>query len=140
MTLVPPSIRLFRVVYGAVLALSVLNVVLIWPSLSRTVAANPVLTGSGPAVQIGVVVVGLAIPLLIWLFAGFRRSRIARVVLVVIVAVAVLSLLRTILAGQLAFNPLGLVQLAALSLQVVAVVLLFRPDARAWFARRAGAL
>lgn len=140
MTLVPPSIRLFRLVYGAVVLLSALELTLIWPSLDRMVADTPALAASGLVMQIGAVVIGLVVPLLVWWFAGVRRSRIARLVLVVIVLIGVLSLLRTALIGQLALGMLGLVQLAGLALQVVALVLLFRPDANAWFSLRSGAL
>ena len=135
MTLVPPSIRHFRLVYGVVVLLSALNVVLIWPTLSATVARNPALGGAGPAVQVAVVLIGLAIPALIWWFAGWRRSRIARIVLVLVVAVALLSLVRGLAVGQLVLDTVGLVRLAALVLQLVALVLLFRPDAAAWFRR-----
>ena len=135
MTLVPPSIRQFRLIYGVVVLLSALNVVLLWPSLTASVARNPALGSAGSAVQAAVVLIGLAIPVLIWWFVGFRRSAIARIALVLIVAVALISLVRALAAGQPAFDLMGLVRLAALALQVVALVLLFRPDTRPWFAR-----
>ena len=140
MTLVPPSVRRFRLVYGTVVLLSAINVVLIWPALNANVARNPALGGAGPAVQIAVVLIGLAIPALVWWFAGFRRSRIARAVLVPLVAIAVFALLRALAAGQLVLDPMGLMRLAALVLQMLALLLLFRSDATLWFSRRAGAL
>ena len=140
MTLVPPSIRQFQLVYGAVVLLSALNVVMIWPTLSVNVARNPALGGAGPAVQITVVLIGLAIPALVWWFAGFRRSRIARAVLILIVGIALFSLLRALAAGQLVLDVMGMLRLVALVLQGIALVLLFRPDARLWFSRRTGAL
>lgn len=140
MTLVPPSIRRFRLVYGLVVLLSAINVVLIWPTLNASVARNPALGGAGPAVQMTVVLIGLAIPALIWWFAGFRRSRIARVALILIVGVAVFSLLRALAVGQLVLDTVGSMRLVALVLQVLALVLLFRPDARLWFSRRAASL
>lgn len=135
MTLVPPSIRAFRLVYGAVVLLTAVNILLSWPAIAANLARNPALGAGGRMVVFATVLVGLAIPALIWWFAGWRRSRIARLVLVVVVAAAVIFFLRPVATAPVV-NLAMAVSLAGLALQLAALWLLFRPDARAWFARR----
>lgn len=137
MTIVPPSIRQFRLVYGLVVLLSVINVALMWPALTTLLARYPQLGAWSWFVQATVVIVGLAIPVSIWWFAGWRRSAIARIVLVLVAGWAVFSLARVLVSGRLVVDATMAVRLAGLALQLVALWLLFRRDARPWFARRA---
>lgn len=139
MTLVPPSIRRFRLIYGLVVLLTAANAVLIWPAMRATLARNPEIGAAGWAIVIGTMLVGLAIPVAIWWFAGWRRSPVARIALVLLVLLALVLSARA-LAGGLVADAATVTRLAALVLQLASLWLLFRPDARTWFAVRRGEL
>lgn len=134
MTIVPPSIRRFRLVYGLVVLLTAVNVVLLWPGISATLARYPELSTGGRSLVVLTVLAGLAIPVLIWWFAGWRRSRVARIALVVVVLAALIFVLRALASG-VSLNLRLAISLAGFVLQVASLWLLFRPDARGWFAR-----
>lgn len=134
MTAVPPSIRRFRIVYGVVVLLTALNAALVWPRFAAVLGRYPELGLGSRLVVFGTMAVGVAIPALIWWLIGWRRSGMARWVLALIVAIAAVYLGLALRSGQ-GLTSMLLVSVAALLLQISALWLLFRPDARPWFTR-----
>ena len=131
----PQSIVLFDRLFLASLVLALINAVLAYSTLLEEVEADPALAqiGGGPIV-IGVVLASLLIPLVLWYFISRRASNIAKWLLVALVA------------GGLFFGEFGFAEgmtvpailgLVVTLLQVVAIVLLFRADARAWLEDKA---
>lgn len=126
----PASIVNFERVVIVIILLSIASAALEW---SRTVA-QLARQGVGEGVVIGVVGAMLALLLLLmWLIAR-RRSNIARwlyvALIVAMLAASLPSVLRT-LEGDLTMMLLNLLYVA---LALVSIWLLFRADARAWFA------
>lgn len=131
----PPSIVRFEQFYWASVILGLVNAGLNWSKSQAVLAANPMLAKATwflPASQ----VLGLTIAVLIWYFIARRPSVIAKWVQVVFAALGAFGLLsalalfalgRSALSAQIA---LGFV---ANLLYIAAAVMLFKPDARAWF-------
>lgn len=125
----PQSIILFDRLFLASLALALVNAVLSYGTLVAQVEADPTLAGMGEPLVITVAVLSLLIPLVLWYFIARRASNIAKWLLVVLIAVGVFF-------GNYSFeNGLNLpavLGLVVTLMQVVAIVILFRADARAW--------
>jgi drug/metabolite transporter (DMT)-like permease len=73
--------------------------------------------------------ISLLIPLLLWYFIARRASNIAKWILVVMTLLGLLFV--NLDPGQLG-SLAGIASLAVTILQLVAIVLLFRADARTW--------
>ena len=93
----------------------------------------------GPITELVVEAAGIMLSVLLVLLASRRRSNIARWLLVAFTAIGLFAtgadVSRTLRAGE-GFDVALLVNLIGIALQTAAVALLFRPEARAWFARR----
>ena len=77
---------------------------------------------------------GLAIPLLLWYFTARRASVVAKWIITVFFAIGALFFLFSL--GRIFHSGLiGILSIIGFVLQAVAVYLLFKPDANAWFAR-----
>lgn len=128
----PHSIELFDRVFFSALALSVLGIVLFFDSNLRALEAEPAFAqlGFGAAFLIGITAISAGILLLLWYFISRKASSIAKWLLVALTAIGLpgsISALTTSSGLQLVLTA------AVLILQVLAIVLLFRADARAWF-------
>ena len=127
----PASIVNFERLYLGAIALGVVNTFLSWDRSLALLRAQPV--QFGPGFLIATTTIGLAIQLLLWFFIARRASAVAKWILVVLVALGVIAL-----AVSLARNPMidgvaGIIGLITYALQIAALWMLFRPDARAWF-------
>ena len=126
----PQSIVVFDRLFLASLVLALINAVLAYSTLVEEVEADPALAqiGGGPIV-IGVVLASLLIPLVLWYFIAHRASNIAKWLLVALVAIGLFF-------GNFSFSDgfslPAIFGLVVTLLQVVAIVMLFRADARAW--------
>lgn len=134
----PRSIRWFELLFLGSLLLTLIATALIWPALLDQAAAQAggASLGEGTLAVIagvGVAIVS-AIMLVLWYFVARRGSTIAKWVLVLFTGYNLYSLIGSVQAGAPVATPPVLISGAALLLQVVAVALLFLPDARAWFA------
>lgn len=127
----PQSIVMFERLFLASLALGVANFFLTYSDavelISKDAAAQQF--GLGGGFLIGIVAVSFAVYLLLWFMIARRASNVAKWILVVFVAFGVLSALPA-LTGE--WNLTLMLSLVAYALEVVAVVNLFRPDAKAW--------
>lgn len=138
----PQSIVLFDRAYLAGIILSIINFAVSWNgqmALMRDnpgVAANPAMADAVPALLIGGVALGTVISLLLWYFTAYKRSNITRWIIVVFFALGLLGLIGLPTAMARFGMVYTVLVVVGILLQVFAVVMLFRPDSQAWFARR----
>lgn len=133
----PVSIQRFELAYlGSILVWAV-NAALGWQiqkdAIDARFAAMPGMASWGLPLLIGITAIAAIVPLLLWYFVARRGSVVAKWIVVALFVLSVAALPMT-LAG---FRTTGLLP-AALNLVIfllnaVAVWMLFRPDARAWF-------
>ena len=129
----PNSIILFERLYLASLVIMTINFFFSFGAMVTLIQRDPAMgpLGWGGGVMIAIFAVSLTISLLLWFFAAHRRSVIAKWILVIFAVIGLVSLFRT-------FGSTGGVQLIAsvlvTALQTAATILLFRADAKAWFA------
>jgi len=132
----PNSIVQFDRFYLGSLVLAVINSAF---SMKDTLSDPRIASsGLGLGFLVGVQVFSFALILLLWFFISRNASNVAKWILTVLTVVGVLMTIPNLptLAGR------GLLSTAAVvaitGLQIIAVVFLFRPDAKAWFARKGG--
>ena len=127
----PTSIVLFERLFLLSLAIALVNGFLQYDALVAQVGNDPALAqlGWGSGAILVVMAISLLIPLLLWYFIARRASNIAKWILVVMTLLGLLFV--NLDPGQLG-SLAGIASLAVTILQLVAIVLLFRADARAW--------
>lgn len=127
----PKSIVMFERLFLASLALAALNFALSYEDAAALIAndAGAQKMGLGGGFLIGVTAVSTAIYLLLWFLVARMASNIAKWILVVFVGLGVLSALPA-LTGT--WNATLVLSLVVYALEVLALVYLFRPDAKAW--------
>ena len=131
----PPSIARFERFYWASVVIGLINTALNWKTSQAMLAANPMMATAGwflPTMQI----IGLVIAVTLWFFIVRRPSVVAKWVQVVIAALGVFGLLSTLAMvglGRVAINLQIVLGLLSNILYIVAAIMLFKPDAKAWF-------
>jgi hypothetical protein len=131
----PPSIARFEQFYWASVVIGLINAVMHWDVAQAALAANPLLANATwflPVAQI----IGLAISALIWFFIARRPSVVAKWIQVVFAAFAVFGVLSTIylvVIGRATIGTQVVLGLLSNILYIAAAVMLFKPDAKAWF-------
>ena len=127
----PHSIIMFERLFLASLVLGILGSLLSYQQITDLAANDPGMRqlGLGSGFLIGIVIAGYAVYLLLWHLIARRASNVAKWILVVFTALGVLVALPG-LAGP--WNSRQVLSLMVYALQVLAVVYLFRPGARAW--------
>ncbi len=128
----PISIVKFERCYLASIAVGLLNSIVTLPVMLRTPQVAQAAAMLGPNFFYGSVLFGIIITLLLWYFAARRASVVAKWIITVFFAFGVLSILRNLVAGFPTASS-GVLGVVGIVLQGVAVYLLFRPDAVAWF-------
>lgn len=135
----PASIVNFERFYLGSLAVSLVSTLITWDTTVATVAAaSPPEVGFGSGFVLFSVVFGIVITLLLWYFVARRASVVAKWIVVTFFVLALISLVAS-LAGMSEglMSPLDLgLSLVATGLEAAAVWMLFRRDAKAWFAGR----
>ncbi|UYH54602.1 hypothetical protein N6L26_11205 [Qipengyuania sp. SS22] len=119
--------RLFLLSLGIALLISLLQYDMLLAQVDGQAAFAPL--GLGPGFVIGVIAISLLVPLLLWYFIARRASNLAKWILVLLTAAGLLYL---DLGAARMWAPAGIMALIVTALQVVAIALLFRADARAW--------
>ena len=129
----PQSIVMFERLFLASLVLGVVGVLLSYGQMAEFASGDPGMRrlGLGSGFLVGVLGVSYAVYLLLWYLIARRASTVAKWILVVFTVLGVLSALPA-LGGP--WNATLVLSLAVYALEIVALVYLFRPDARAWFA------
>ena len=139
----PISIVQFERCYLGSLLLGFLTLAVTWNTQLAMLQRNPATAQMSGGMIYGSLltglVVGALITLLLWYFAARRASAVAKWIIVVFFAIGVLSLLNSLSKGVVPPGLGGVLTVANIVLQGVAVYLLFRPDAKAWFDGRRGA-
>lgn len=135
----PQSIRIFEALYLLSIAIGLLVTIITWDDMLANIMSDPQASALGEGFAQGSMMVGVAIgigfPLLLWYFVARRGSNLARWVLVAFTLIG-LAFSGLSLAGADAPQGLSLASVLSTSLlQIGALVMLFRPDAAAWFNR-----
>ena len=127
----PKSIVMFERLFLASLALGLLNFLLSYQDAAALVAndTGAQKLGLGGGFLIAITAVSTAVYLLLWFLVARMASTIAKWVLVVFVGLGVLAALPALTGAWSVTLALSLVVYA---LEVLALVYLFRPDAKAW--------
>lgn len=131
----PQSINLFNITFWIATAGSILSTAIYWGEITAVIEEDP----NVAAFVFGGFVVGLvyafAIPIALWALIMFKASNIARWIYAVLTGLdAVFTLF-----GMFDVSVLEAVMAAVLTaISIVAVVMLFRPDAAEWFESRGG--
>lgn len=128
----PQSILWFERTYLGSVALGLLNSALNWSLVEEQLAATPN-SALLPSWFVPVTMaISIGINLLLWYFIARRGSVVAKWILVVLFAIGILGVVSMAVGGTTppTFNVVAVI---ALVLQVVAVVMLFRPDTKPWF-------
>ena len=125
----PASIVNFERLYLAAIAIGLVNTILSWDRSVAMLASQPGMD-FGPGFLVGTVVAGLIIQLLLWYFIARRGSSVAKWVLVLLFVLGLIFVATSPPIGGIA-TILGVVTLL---LDLAAIWMLFRPDARSWCA------
>lgn len=130
----PASIKQFDRYFLGSLVLGLVNSVLSYQDNIDMLRNDPAMAeaGFGSGFIITVTIFGFAIPVLLWFLIARRASNVAKWILVVLTVIGTLFMIPTlaIVAEQ---GALGLVLVLVVTvLQIYAITLLFRSDAKAW--------
>lgn len=131
----PQSIIWFERCFLGAIGIGIINSALNWSKIQAAVDATPGAAGLPAGFMIGTIVIGLIINLVLWYFAARRGANVAKWIIVVLFGLGLLGLVRTLTSG-VAAPTMNVFAYVALALQAVGVWMLFRPDAKAWFAGR----
>jgi len=129
----PTSILWFERCYLGSVGIGLVNSALSWSAIRAQVDATPGAAVLPASFLVGMLVVGLIVNLLLWYFTALRGSAVGKWIIVAFFAMGLLGVARTLVGGVAAPTSNALVGIALL-LQAVAIWMLFRPDAKAWFA------
>lgn len=127
----PASIIQFERFYLGSLALGLVGNVLNWDNAVALVQADPAAAALGTGFLFISMAVGLAISLLLWFLAARKAIGVAKWIIVVFFAIGLISVPFSL--GQLSAMAI-VTSLVTMALQAAAVYMLFRPDAKKWFA------
>lgn len=125
----PQSIVNFERIYILSIILSIVAAFVGWD----TMMANPAVQRFGPNFVWITEAVSLIIMLLLLYFIARRASVVAKWIFVILFLLGLIGFLMQ-LGTLFQTGILGIIQIVQIVLQAIAVYLLFRPDARAWFA------
>jgi len=129
----PKSIRLFETFYLGSVLVEAVNTAMTWADTNTNPQTMEVKQMLGPWFPALLTVFTFTLWLLLWYFAARARSNIARWAIVIFYGLGLIGFLFSLTVGAApAAVPLGLA-VVSLALNTVAVFLLFRRDAVAWF-------
>jgi hypothetical protein len=134
----PKSIVQFELIYWAVILLGLINTALGWSDMIASVQVQRMIAQVGSASVYATVLFGVVLQLLLWYFVARRGSVIAKWIFVLLTAATILFSVPTLLGGTSGSVAMTVINIALVVLQLVAVVLLFRADARDWFGEGVG--
>lgn len=135
----PQSIVRFEQAYLASIVLWFINLATNWNTRLATVERDPRFGGNPQMLQmaewmmIGTAALGVLIWALLWYFTARRGANWARWVLVIFLAVSAIGLPFTLMNATLVGTIPTILIVTSFALNAVAVLMLFRPDAKIWF-------
>lgn len=136
----PQSIVRFEQAYLGATLLWLVNLGLGWKTRLDSLNAHPAFAGNpqmaelAETMMIGTTVLMLVLWLLLWYFTARRASEVAKWVVVVLFALSAIGLPFTLMSYPVVGALSTLLSLGTFVFTGLAVWLLFRPDARNWFA------
>ncbi|WP_423602729.1 hypothetical protein [Sphingomonas sp. MS122] len=136
----PVSIVRFEQAYLASVVLWLVNLALGWKARLGSLENNPAFAGNpqmgelAQTMMIGTTVFMLILWLLLWYFTARRASEVAKWVVVALFGLSVVGLPFTLMSYPVVGVLSVVLSLVAFVVTAYAVWMLFRPDARAWFA------
>lgn len=136
----PVSIVRFEQAYLGSVVVWLVNLALGWKAKLASLenhgafAGNPQMLEVAQTMMIGTVIFLLILWLLLWYFTARRASEIAKWVVVVLFALSLITFPFTLMGYKIVGVPGVALTTLMVALNGWAVWLLFRPDARAWFA------
>lgn len=128
----PQSIMTFERLYLGAWLVGVINTGLSWGRNQEMIQASGAVADIGAGALYATTAVGFVIPLLLWYFIARRASIVAKWILIALFAMGLIGIVYAGTQGSLAGGLSGILAGAALLLQMAAIYMLFRPDARAW--------
>jgi hypothetical protein len=133
----PKSIVQFERLYLGAWLLGLLNTILNWGRITNAARASAggvqIDEGFASNMMIASLMGGAIITVLLWYFVARRGSDIAKWIVTIFFGIGLVSFLWGIAAGTVGVGVPVAISVAALVVQGLAVAMLFRPDARAWF-------
>lgn len=135
----PKSIIQFEQVYWAIIVLGLVSAALGWSDMMASVQVQQSVAHFGMGMVYGPIVLGILVQLLLWYFIARRGSVVAKWIFVVLSGLGVVFSLFSLVTKGSPSIPVGVIDVALLVLQVIAIMLVFRPDTRPWFGENAGA-
>ncbi|HEU0044429.1 hypothetical protein [Sphingomonas sp.] len=132
----PPSMINFERYYLGALAIGLINTALSWSTYLRVPAIIQAQAAIGSWYLPTVTAIGFLIPLALWYFTARRGSVVAKWFITVFFGFGVLSLLISLGMGSFPSTIAAVLSVVALVLNALAVWMLFKPDAKAWFGER----
>lgn len=134
----PKSIIMFERLFLASLVLGALNFALSYEEATALLEndAGARKLGLGSGFLVGITAVSTVVYLLLWFLVARMASNIAKWILVVFVGLGVLSALPATMGT---WNVTLVLSLVVYALEVLALVYLFRPEAKAWLRSEAQA-
>ena len=138
----PASIVMFERCYLGAWVIGLISTAVNWNTMAETANANPAAASLGPSfatnVMIATVAIGTVISLLLWYFTARRASVVTKWIVTVFFVISLLAFLRNLTIGGVVVGATAAFAIVTLVLQGVAVAMLFRPDAKAWFGEKPG--
>lgn len=127
----PTSIIRFEQLFLISLAIGLINVILTWDTTLAAIQADPNSAALGPNFAYITTAFGFGINLLLWYLVARKAVGFVKWILLVLMVIGVLALPSSFAI----LPPLNLaIGLALTVMQAIAVYMLFRPDAKKWFA------
>ncbi len=127
----PQSIIRFEQIFLASLAVGLINVFLTWDTTMATLQADPNTAALGPNFAYITTAFGFGINLLLWYLVARKAVGFVKWILLVLMVIGLVAL-----PSSFAILPpinLG-IALVLTVMQAIAIYMLFRPDAKKWFA------
>ncbi|MBW8294654.1 hypothetical protein [Sphingopyxis sp.] len=134
----PPSIINFERSFWASTLTGVASFALHWPTMMEALKSDPRLSSSVDGAAIGVALAigfSLALSLLLWYLISRRASNITKWIYVVVMGFGVIAAFTSINDPMPSTGFALAISLAGTALTALSIYFLFRPDARAWFAK-----
>jgi hypothetical protein len=135
----PQSIVLFERLFLTSMAVGVIATVVNWGHTTEALSTNPAVANFAGPMIIGSLAFGLCINALIYYFIAHRASNIARWIWTVFFVIGLIGGAFSLLGSKASalYGPMQMVLFVInLALELGATIMLFRADARAWFAAR----
>lgn len=127
----PNSIILFERLFLGSLVIGIINAYLSWDTTMDALAADPNTAGLGAGFTYGVLAFSFGTNLLLWFLVARKASKVAKWILIVFFGIGLIAMPSSL--GTL--SPLSAAVAVVITvMQGVGLFMLFRPEAKKWFA------